>query len=91
MKSCVLHSGALLALSNEELGKVDPVVMNLLVATGIPALADLNISHYVRVANEWADDLRARMLGFEAEFDKAPQDWRNDSYFFRLGLCLLVR
>ena len=26
------------------------------------------------------------MLGFEAEFDKAPQDWRNDVDFFRLGL-----
>jgi hypothetical protein len=51
-----------LALSDEELSRIDPVVMNLVVAKGIPALAGLDIGRYVRLADEWAADLRARML-----------------------------
>jgi hypothetical protein len=39
----------LLGLSNDELGQVDPVVMNLAVAKGIPSLASLDIGHYVRL------------------------------------------
>jgi hypothetical protein len=78
--------GQLLSLSNDELGQVDPVVMNLAVARGVPALADLDIGHYVQLADRWADDLRARMPSMEAEFRQSPQDWRNDLDFFRLGL-----
>jgi hypothetical protein len=76
----------LLSLSSEELGALDPVVMNLAVAKGITTLADLDIGHYVRLADRWADDLRGRMPALEAEFHKSPQDWRNDLDFFRLGL-----
>ena len=78
--------GQFLSLSNEELGKVNPVVMNLVVAKGIPALADLDISRYVQLSNEWADDLRARMPALEAQFYRTPQHWKNDIDFFRLGL-----
>ena len=49
----------MLGMSNEELGQVDPVVMDLAVAKGIRSLADLDIGHYVRLADQWADDLRA--------------------------------
>ena len=66
-----------LGMSNEELGRVDPVVMNLAVAKGIPSLTDLNIGEYVRLADEWADDLRARMPALEERFYSAPHNWRN--------------
>jgi len=75
-----------LALSSEELDRVDPVVMNLVVAKGIPALAELDVNRYVRLADEWADDLRARMPSLEAQFHGSPQCWKNDIDFFRLGL-----
>jgi hypothetical protein len=75
-----------LALTNEELGEVDPVVMNLLVAKGIPSLADLNIGDYVRVVDEWAADLLARMPVLEVEFRQTPKKWRHDLDFFRLGV-----
>lgn len=74
------------ALSDEELSRVDPVVMNLVVAKGIPALADLDIGRYVRLADEWAADLRAHMVAKEPEFYRTPQDWGNDIDVFRLGL-----
>ncbi len=78
--------GQLLCLSNHELATVDPVVMNLVVAKGIPALADLDIGHYVRLADQWADDLRNRMPALEADFHAAPRDWNEDIDLFRLGL-----
>ena len=76
----------LLALSNDELSKIDPVVMNLVVAKGIPSLANLDIDQYVLLADRWADDLRRRMPLMEAEFQKTPQHWDNDLLLFRLGL-----
>jgi hypothetical protein len=75
-----------LAVPDAELRSVDPVVMNLVVAKGIPALADLDIERYVRLADEWAKDLLARMRTKEKEFFRTPQKWRNDIDFFRLGL-----
>jgi hypothetical protein len=75
-----------LSLSNEELGKVDPVVLNLVVAKGIPALAELDIGHYVRIADDWANDLKAHMPSLEVQFSQTPQYWKNDIDFFRLGL-----
>ena len=74
------------ALPNEELGKVDPVVVNLVVARGIPSLVDLDVGRYVELADQWADDLLGRMPALETEFHKAPGDWRGDFDFFRLGL-----
>jgi hypothetical protein len=75
-----------LAYRDEELSLADPVVMNLVVAKGIPALANLDIDRYVRLADEWAGDLRARMPAKEREFHRRPHDWRSDIDFFRLGL-----
>jgi hypothetical protein len=82
----------LLAMSNEELGRVDPVVVTLPIAKGIPALADLEIGRYVAIADDWAADLRARMPPMEQEFHKTPHDWRNDLDFFRVGaVCWYIK
>jgi hypothetical protein len=76
----------LLSLPNEDIGRVDPVVINLVVAKGIPALAELDIGRYVLMADEWAQDIRARMPAMEVQFRDAPHRWLNDIDFFRLGL-----
>ena len=75
----------LLGLSNVELGEIDPVVMNLVVARGIPSLANLDIGHYVRLADQWAAEIRGYLPEFEAAFCRNPRAWRND-----LDLCRLV-
>lgn len=78
----------LLACSGAELGRVDPLVMNLLVAKSIPSLADLDIAHYQRQADQWAEDVRRRLPSAEQVFQQTPQHWKNDVNFFRLGvLC----
>jgi hypothetical protein len=78
----------LLACSDAELARVDPLVMNLLVAKSILSLADLDIAHYQRLADQWAVDVRRRLPRAEKVFWRTPQDWKNDVNFFRLGvLC----
>jgi len=73
-------------MSAEELADVDPIVMNLVVARGIPALAALDIHNYVAMADEWAEDLKLRLPGLERQFHESPETWRSDLAFFRLGL-----
>lgn len=68
-----------------DLRKVDPVVLNLSVAKGIPALADLDVPRYQKLADTWAADIRKMLPGAEREFQKAPQDWARCIHLFRLG------
>ncbi|MBA3314193.1 MAG: hypothetical protein H0T47_13025 [Planctomycetaceae bacterium] len=76
----------LLSLSDEELTAVDPLVMNLLVAKGIPSQANLDIERYRRMADQWATDIARRLPELEREFHATPQEWNNDLDFFRLGI-----
>ena len=75
-----------LGLSNEELGKVDPVVMNLAVAKGIPSLAELDIGRYVRLADQWAAEVRRYLPDCEANFYRSPERWQNDLDFSHLAV-----
>ena len=58
----------LLTLSDAELERFDLVGMNLLVAKSIPALADLDIPRYQRLAGEWAEVIFPT-VGGQAERD----------------------
>ncbi len=60
--------------------------MNLVVAKGIPCFANLDIGHYVRLADQWASDIRQRLPGAEGHFHRSPENWKNDIRFFRLGI-----
>jgi len=76
----------LLGLSAEQLLEIDPLAMNLIVANGIPSLANLDIGKYVSQADEWAADIRDRLPRMEAHFRRSPAGWKNDVRFFRLGI-----
>jgi hypothetical protein len=78
--------GQLLSLRDAEFSRRDVVVINLAVAKGIPTLESLDIDHYVRLADQWASDLRTRMSRAERQYYDAPADWGNDLDLFRLGL-----
>jgi hypothetical protein len=77
---------AMLGMSDADLASIDPLVMNLTVAQGIPALANLNIAAYVSLINRWSASLSRKMEVHESEFRKSPQDWNNDVALFRLGV-----
>jgi hypothetical protein len=75
-------------MTDADLGRVDPVEVNLLVAKGTPPLEHLDIPAYQRIVDGWAEDFRQRLPGSEHHFRKTPGDWKNDIRFFRLGsLC----
>ena len=69
----------LLACSDAELARVDPLVMNLLVAKSIPSLADLDIARYQRLADQWADGIRSRLPKAERIFQKTVLPISRDS------------
>jgi hypothetical protein len=74
------------SLPNDELGKVDPVVMNLVVAKGIPSLADLDIRDHVRLADQWAADIERSIPDCDTNFHRNPERWKNDLEFSRLAV-----
>ena len=77
----------LLAMTENELAAVDPLAMNLVVAKGIECLADLEIAEYQATVNAWTEDFRTRCLPhWEQFFHEAPDDFRNDLRYFRLGM-----
>jgi hypothetical protein len=77
---------SLLALPDADLERVDVVILNLAVARGIDSLKELDVKKYTEVVDGWT-----RMFSRwypEAErrnFRKAPERWRNDIRFFRVG------
>ncbi|MEQ8788180.1 MAG: transglutaminase family protein [Pirellulaceae bacterium] len=79
----------LAALSDEMLAEVDPLAMNLVVANGIPTLAELDIRKYREKLDRWVLDFRGRCLPqWEPFFHESPADWEDDIQFFRFGaLC----
>jgi hypothetical protein len=81
----------LVALPNEELCKVDPLVVNLVIAKGIPSLSNLDIGHYVDLADHWADCIKNMLPEAEAHFRRTPHQWKTDINYVRLAaMCQFV-
>ena len=79
--------GQLVAMSDDQLAVIDPLAMNLVVAKGVPSLAGLDIGHYRDIVDNWVLDLTRRCLpSWEPYFHHAPQDYRDDLRYFRLGM-----
>jgi hypothetical protein len=81
-----LEAESLVGLSDAELARVDPIVANLLVARGVPALRDLDIGRYTRTADAWVSQCARWMAGMEGLFHEDPAEWKHDLALFRLGL-----
>lgn len=77
----------LAAMSDKQLAAVDPLAMNLVVAKGVPSLANLDVRRYQSIVDGWVADFASRCLPrWEPFFHEAAQDWRNDIRFFHLGM-----
>lgn len=77
----------LAARTDAELATVDPVAMNLVVAKGIPTLAELDIGRYQRIVDDWVADFLVRCLPrWTPYFHAAPQDFKDDIRYFYLGM-----
>jgi hypothetical protein len=81
----------LLSLTDGELGHVDPLAINLAVASAIPSLSGLDIPHYQALVDGWAVEVAQRVREDEPIFRQNPSAWRNDVNFFNLSvLCQYV-
>lgn len=77
----------LVGLSDAELASIDPLVLNLVVAKGIPALAEIDIRRYQEIVDALTADFCGRCLPqWEPYFYKSPQDYKSDIRYFRLGM-----
>jgi hypothetical protein len=81
----------LLGYPDGQLAMTDPLEMNLLVAKGLPRLAHVDIGAYKQMADRWAIEVKQGLQDDERQFHEAPEQWKNDLHFFRLGyLCYYV-
>jgi hypothetical protein len=77
----------LLALSDEQLAGLDPLAVNLIVAKGIPQLADLDISHYQSQLNAWAWEFANQYLpAWTNVFEKEPEYYAHNPRLFEVGM-----
>ena len=76
----------LVALSDAELEKTDVLEMNIAVAREIPGLEKLQYGHYRQIVDGWTDQFRRWLPTVEHGFHEAPQRYKNDINFFRLGM-----
>lgn len=73
------------------LARIDPLVLNLEAARGLPRLGPLDVPRYARLLDAWAAEIATELPAAEAEFRRSPADWKGDLDFFRLGvLCWCV-
>lgn len=77
---------ALLALSNEELEKVDVLELNLAVAREIQGLENLDYEQYRDALDDWTEEFVLWLPTVEHAFHRNPGNYKNDINFFRLGM-----
>jgi hypothetical protein len=78
-------------LLEQKLDEMDPLEMNILVASGVPSLTHIDLKQYHQRISDWALAIRNSLPSAEAQFQRTPLNWKNDLAFFRLGvLCWYV-
>jgi hypothetical protein len=75
----------LLGMTDNELATVDVFVMNSVIAKGIPSLSNLDITRYVKMADEWERELRKYLPVADRNFYRNPHRWGNDLDIARLS------
>ncbi len=75
----------MLAMPEEELARIDPVVVNLVVLSCIPEYSDIDIAHYVRQVDQWAADIRRGLDHALATGARSEPAYRHDPDLWKAG------
>jgi len=75
----------LVAMDNETLARIDPVVMSLVVAREIPAFADLDIETYVNAVDAWAEEVRHDTERHWLRFEQDPAAFNNSRIDYEIS------
>ena len=76
----------LLALSDEELEKVDVLELDLAVSREIKGHEDLDYDHYCNIVDKWTRQFSLKLKESEQIFNSSPHLWKNDIDLFRFGM-----
>ena len=84
-QACSASVWELIALPDELLAKVDPLVMNLIVASKLPGMADLDIGRYAKLVDEWAILISRGLAAAEIEAAHNDLAYQYDPDLWRAG------
>ncbi len=80
-----LSARDLVAMSDAELEAMDPLVMNMVVAKGVPDLAGIDFAKYAKVVDGWADRIGQGVRVGEADAARTSPAYRADPDIWRAG------
>lgn len=75
----------LVAMTNDELASIDPVIISLVVAKGIPSFADLRTQDYVQAVDAWAAQIRNDTNRHSYRFNQDPSAFNNSMADFKIS------
>jgi len=74
-----------MAMSDAELESMDPLVMNMVVAKGVPELAGIDFAKYAKVVDGWADRTGAALVAREPGEAATSPAYKADPDIWRAG------
>jgi len=80
-----LSARDLVAMSDADLTAMDPLVMNMIVARGVPELADLDMARYVGLVDAWAQRIGVGIRIGESDAARASPAYAADPDIWRAG------
>jgi len=75
----------LLASSDPELERVDPLIMNLAVAQGLPEFANLDVDCYARQLDAWAGEIKHDTERHYYRFVEKPEDFKHSEIEYKIS------
>ncbi|MCC6677436.1 MAG: hypothetical protein IT436_09850 [Phycisphaerales bacterium] len=80
-----LSARDLVAMSDAELEAMDPLVMNMVVAKGVPDLAGIDFAKYAKVVDGWAERIGAALVAREPGEAATSPAYQADPDIWRTG------
>lgn len=78
----------LAAIKSEDLGKVDPVCMNLLCASGLPGAQSMDMAACIATLERYAATVRDQTEKYLPMYTRAPEKFRNIEGFYRMQMMV---
>ncbi|NOT02189.1 MAG: hypothetical protein HOP29_16390 [Phycisphaerales bacterium] len=73
-----------MAMTDEALERIDPLVINLAVARGVPELFDLDVARYVNTLDAWAAEIRFDTERHRYRFAADPEQFHHSEVEYRI-------
>lgn len=85
-----MTSADLVSMPDGELANVDPLVMNLIVARGIPEVGNLDIPKYAKIVDAWASQIEAANRAAEPLSKNDPAYLVSREFWLAGGMAVML-